>query len=586
MNKGVSCNGKVLADGAIAYFEDDVLKALIMEERVTGKLRKGGFEKAFLILKKKYHIDIADIDHIGVSTCTEPVGNSIRGLDPFLETHKSILPIEHHYSHAYGTFALSGFDRALVVVIDGGGNVLPDSNNPNNPNWWEEPREQHSYYIADKDNVTLIERDFDEKNELGFGELYRAATYFMCFKTSRKAANIMALASYGDYKNIPNGSFIDIVNGKMVSSLKYDYSNPSNSFKPLFNGKFHLEPLAVPPGNLSQYNSKLQPYYDFCAYIQWNIEQALIKKLKLLKAETTTTKVCITGGSALNCVMNAKILEEEGLFEDVYVPFVPGDHGQSLGNALVVNNRFGKRKSYSFCNTQNAFLGLGAMDKLESGMTLERFVAERYDDTLSIISYGIADKDSVANGVALLLSKKYVVLTCVGRSEAGYRALGNRSVLANAFDSDALNYRKKIQALKNREWFRPYAPAILDRYFKRISGRDVKSPFMSLAVNVNGFDECFGECKSKDNRARIQTVNEESFVGQVLSKLEQMGEQPICLNTSFNSPGKPIVETIEDAFAVFCKCDDIYFLATDGCIIYKKGNSELDTVLVQLQKCV
>jgi len=581
LNKGVSCSGKSLADGAIAYIEDGVLKALIMEERVTRELRKGGFERAFDELKKKFNIDTNDIDHIGVSTCTEPVTSSRVGIGSVFEKYESILhAVEHHYSHAYGTFCMSGFDEALIVVIDGGGNILPDSVNPNNPNWWEEPREQHSYYIAnkkDKNKVKLIDRDFDKPYDLGFGELYRAATYLLGFNTSRKAANIMALASHGHYESVPIEPFIRIVNGKMASELKYYYRDAYKSFDPLFNDKFKLAPLNQT--HRSTPEELPQPYRDFCAFIQRNIEEVILEKLRLLKSETKASKLCITGGTALNCVMNAKILES-GLFDDVYVPFIPGDHGQSLGNAFVIGDKYDERKIYSFTNTQDAFLGADITDNPDGFNVSEiESLLSKKDD------YSIAAIKNIEKLVAMLLIKNLVVLTCISNSEAGYRALGNRSILSNAFNKNALEWRGAVQATKDREWFRPYAPAILSSYFKKISNKIIKSPYMSFAVDIKGIEDCFGECKSIDSRARIQTVDEESFIGRVLHEMEQMGNEPICLNTSFNFPRKPIVETLKDALDALDKAN-IDILATNGHLVYKKSSHDLKTIINCLHECM
>ncbi|MDR0429178.1 MAG: hypothetical protein LBH58_01705 [Tannerellaceae bacterium] len=573
LNKGASCNGKSLADGAIAYFEDDVLRALVMEERITGVLRKGGFDEAYSLLKEKFNVDIDNIDHIGVSTCTESVSNSCIGIGSILESHRSVHAIGHHYSHAYGTFQMSGFDEALIVVIDGGGNVLPNSNNPNNPNWWEEPREQHSYYIANRNEVKLIGRDFDKPYDLGFGELFRAATYLLGFNTSRKAANIMALASYGEYKKVPLNPFIRVIDGVMVSELKYSCCDSYKSFAPLFSNKFNLEPLDLTNKRFTR-DRLTKPYWDFCAYIQWNIEQAMLEKLRFLKKATKAAKLCITGGTALNCVMNAKVLES-GLFDDVYVPFIPGDHGQSLGNALVVKDMFGQRGNYFFTNTQDAFLGVDNAAELTSE-EIELYLTNK-DDYMVVVT------DKIETYVATLLKNNFVVLTCVGNSEAGYRALGNRSILSNAFNKDALEWRGAVQATKDREWFRPYAPAISSSYFEKISGRKVKSPYMSFAINIEGIAEYFGECISEDKRARIQTVDEKSFIGRVLCELEQIGDTPVCLNTSFNFPGKPIVESMKNALSVFEKTN-IDVLATNSCLVCKKNSCELDAIITQLQE--
>lgn len=563
INKGITDAGRRLSDGSLSLVKDGEVITSIMEERVCRKLRMGGFENALKLLEQLYHIGLKDVDYIGVSTCMEPVTATLNGFYS-VGAYSICEAIPHHLSHAYGACVMSGFKDALVVVMDGGGNILSENNNPK---WWEEPREQHSYYYFENGKITLLCRDFEKPYDMGFGEIFRSACYLLGFNTSRKAANIMALASYGDYKRFSTEPFWNFYNGEITNCFKYDSLHPENVFEDLWSLiRKRLNPIQ---NHNHEYKDELLfQYADFCAYLQWNMENALIEKLRSLKQIVKTSNLCLTGGTALNCVMNAKVAES-GLFDSIYVPFCPGDHGQSLGNALYLNDKYGNKCAKRYYKSRDAYLG--ALDL--SKCNFKEIASELNKDTIENENYIIYPTTQVENDVASLLKNHSIVCTAFGRSEFGYRALGNRSILSNANDCIAM---EKIKLIKNRRWFRPFAPAILkDDYSSEWN--NINLGFMSYAVSVADKSE-FKYCESPEKRARIQAVGEDCRLGNILKSLKEYGEPAVCLNTSFNLEGHSMVESLNDVIETFKKME-CNILALDENIVVKNMTHDLLKVL-------
>lgn len=559
INKGMTDAGKRQPDGSLSLIKDGKLITSIMEERAGGELRKGGFENALRILEQSYNINLEDADYIGISTCMEPVSAALNGLH-YKRSSMIYEAVPHHLSHAYGAYSMSGFKEALVIVMDGGGNILSEYNNPN---WWEEPREQNSYYYLEDGKIKLLCRDFEKPYEMGFGEIFRSACYFLGFNTSRKAANVMALASYGNYRNISTEPFWYFHDDKITNCFKYDPIHPENVFEKLWP-LIHKRLDSIQNRDGYYKDELLMQYADFCAYLQWNIETAIIEKLKKLKKIVNTTNLCITGGVALNCVMNAKIAES-GLFDSIYVPFCPGDHGQAVGNAMYLNDKYGKKCTKQYYISSDTFLGNIDLSKC----TFKEIVYELNKNGRSNEHYIIYPTTEIENDVASLLKKHSIVCTAFGRSEFGYRALGNRSILSSASDSVAI---EKVKLLKNRKWFRPFAPAVLEEDYKNRWG-SMNLGFMSYAVDVSGSLE-FKYCESPDKRSRIQIVNEKCRLGKILKAMKKSGESAVCLNTSFNLENRPIVDSLTDVIETF-KMMECNVLALDEHIIVKKMTQDI-----------
>ena len=279
---------------------------------------------------------------------------------------------------------------------------------------------------------------------------------------------------------------------------------------------------------------------------------------QLAKKLTNSDKVCTAGGSFLNCNSNEQIVKSE-LFERCF--FVPpaDDGGISLGCAW-------------FAYQQVA-------DINEVDMISPYFGRKYLDDEISaavesnedIIFYYYENFNDLVRDVTLQLVENRVIGWFQDGSELGPRALGNRSIIASPIPvwmKDHINHD-----IKKREWYRPFAPAVLFEKQSEIFDLDVYSPHMLVTSNV------LPEWKSKipsvthvDGSARYQSVTEESnfrFYSIIKSFYDLTGV-PVLLNTSFNGPREPIVETPSEAIGALFNCN-LDFLVIGNYLISKKS---------------
>jgi carbamoyltransferase len=241
----------------------------------------------------------------------------------------------------------------------------------------------------------------------------------------------------------------------------------------------------------------------------------------------------MAGGVALNCVANAR-LAREGPFERIWVQPAAGDAGTALGAALYLSALSGDEVQ----PMATAALGSG-FDDDEIGAALEAagVLYERPRD--------------IAEAVADVLAANGTVAWFQGRSEFGPRALGHRSLLADARASDNV---ERLNAVKGREQFRPVAPMVLEDRAADIFEGQLPSPYMLFTHRVrDGWAERIPAVVHVDGTARIQTVDplEEPLVARMLEAFEARTGVPVVVNTSLNTAGRPIVDDPRDALECF-----------------------------------
>lgn len=220
--------GKSLRQGASALVKDGRLIAALAEERATREKQAGGYAASIGRVLEAGRASLDHVDVIAVSTCCEPKDEALRGHP--LEGDSRLIAVSHHLSHATLAFYGSGFDRALVVVADGGGNVLDGTATRM---WWQQPREQMSYYLGTRSGgLELVDRDFDRPCEVGLGELYRAFTYFLGWQSSRFASRVMALSAYGR-RTYYTDDVYELIDGRLQSPLRNDPADPIHMVREL-----------------------------------------------------------------------------------------------------------------------------------------------------------------------------------------------------------------------------------------------------------------------------------------------------------------------------------------------------------------
>jgi len=449
---------------------------------------------------------------------------------------------EHHESHAASAFFPSPFPRAAFLTMDGVGEWATSS-----------------WGVGDGNRVELM-AELRFPHSLGL--LYSAFTYHAGFKVNSGEYKLMGLAPYGEprYAAAIREHLLDLKeDGSFRMNLEYfDYVGGLRMTSPAFDKLFDGPPRE-PETPLTQREM------DLARSIQDVTEEVVLRMARHVRQQTGEHDLCLAGGVALNCVANGKLLRA-GVFDRLWIQPAAGDAGGAVGAAYVAyHHHLGApaRPRTGRDALHGAFLG-PAHDDGAIAAFLERSGArgDRLGDA------------ALLDAVAGLLAEGKVVGWFQGRMEFGPRALGNRSILG---DPRAPDMQKRMNlAIKFREGFRPFAPAVLAEKASEWFEIDVESPYMLLVAEVrkdrqrrmSDAEEClWGIDKLNvlrsdvpavthvDYSARLQTVHRDDNprFHALLSAFEGRTGCPVLVNTSFNVRGEPIVESPRDAYTCFMR---------------------------------
>ena len=446
----------------------------------------------------------------------------------------------HHQSHAASAFFPSPFGRAAFLTVDGVGEWVSGS------------------FGVGKDNEISILSEIYFPDSLGL--LYSAFTYFAGFKVNSGEYKLMGLAPYGEpqYKDLILKELIDLkADGSFKMNMKYfnycaGLTMVNKRFEKLFG-----HPPRKPDTPLRQIDM------DMACSIQEVTEEVILRMARHVYEETGEKNLCLAGGVALNCVANGRILRE-GPFTNIWIQPASGDAGGALGAALFT--------WYQYLNNER-IVGEGK-DFMQGAYLGPEFSSDYIEGYLRAnnISYSRLSDEKIAETIADLIALQKVVGWFQGRMEFGPRALGNRSIIADARSSkmqEEINLKVKF-----RESFRPFAPSILKKEVSKYFEIDVESPYMLLVAFVkekirkkvpekmqklSGLDKLH-QVRSHipavthvDYSARIQTVNRQDnpLYHQMIAIFNKKYGCPVIINTSFNVKGEPIVCTPENAYNCF-----------------------------------
>ncbi|HLO63691.1 MAG TPA: carbamoyltransferase C-terminal domain-containing protein [Azonexus sp.] len=409
--------------------------------------------------------------------------------------------VEHHLAHEASAFLAAPFDSAAVMTLDGRGERATTTLGV-----WRDGKLQRL-------------RQINHPHSLGL--LYEDVTRHLGFLHSSDEYKVMALASYG--KPIYRDVFREL--------LRYDGDGGFT------RAQIPLSSCLGPPrkrGALLE-----QAHFDIAASLQQLLEETALELAGWLSRASGEKHLCMAGGVALNCVMNAR-LRDSRLFDQVWVQPAAGDAGTALGAALWVDRQ--ERGGGSRWHMEHAYYGPAYDDdEIEAALHWAKLPYRHLLD--------------VPEQVAGLLAEGKIVGWFQDRMEFGPRALGARSILASPIDP---GMQARLNELKDREDFRPVAPAILEEalgeWFIDGQANGGKSPFM-LFVHVATAQaaERIPAAVHVDGTARVQTVsprwNPRYYL--LLQAFRRLTGVPVLINTSFNVRGEPIVCTPRDALNAF-----------------------------------
>jgi len=444
--------------------------------------------------------------------------NAVRHLESRLGerfSRASLSGVPHHQSHAACAFLSSGFDESAVLTVDGQGED-----------------ESASLGFFDGFDYRKLQVTYSPDS---IGLLYAMVTDFLGMRSAWDEYKVMGMAHFGDPARF-KAVFDRLVT--LRPEGRYRTLRTAMVFKPGYCDAFLARQFGVAKREAAE--PLRQEHFDLAAGVQKATEEVLFHLLRRLRQATKSENLCLAGGVFQNSVANGKI-RQSGVFTNVHIPSVPGDHGGALGAGLWVArqdvlSRPGRKPV-------SAFLGPGyGMDVLNEALGRAEGIA--YDRP-----------SRLASSVANLLAKGLIVGWFQGRCEYGPRALGNRSILADprrAEMKDIVNER-----IKHREPFRPFAGAVpLDRapdYFE-LSG---SSPFMQFVVPIRPEARERIPAVSHGGTCRVQTVSAEENPAfhELLVEFGKITSVPILLNTSFNDADEPIVCSPSDALKTFLDTD-------------------------------
>jgi carbamoyltransferase len=442
--------------------------------------------------------------------------------------------VDHHLSHAASSYYFSGFEEAAILTTDGVGD-------------WPTT----TYSSARGAEITRFEQ-VDFPDSLGF--FYSAITSYLGFEVNEGEYKVMGLAPYGEPKYVRHmRNLIDTLSeGQYRLNMKY--------FAFLTDEFMFTEALGTLLGKhpRAPESEILQFHKDVARSVQVVLEDILLEKVRYLHSRVPSENLCMAGGVSLNVVANSRCLRE-GPFKRLFVQPAAGDAGGSLGAAAVAHVRL-TGQSIPNNKMEHAYWG-PASSSSEAYRVLQASSArfEDYRERTEVLLRHVAEH---------LVAGK-VIGWCQGRMEFGPRSLGSRSILA---DPRRPEMRDRINALvKQRESFRPFAPAVLQSKAGEHFDLNHASPFMLETCQViSPLD--LPAITHVDGSARVQTVDPVSHprFAALLAEFFRQTECPILLNTSFNMRGEPIVCTVVDAILCFVR-SQIDLLVVEDFILDRAG---------------
>lgn len=534
-------------NGSAALVCDGKLELYIEEERMSRMKYDGNPFRAMMYIIERYHINALAIGGTGQEHHQLPW----TGEDSYTALVRKYYPNakvyhfghEHHTGHAAGAFYSSGFETAAAVIVDGCGSLVNTKIDPNNPDNMIQTYETETIFKCSYKRVEPVfkrlsnnfaprvsDSNFEVDGTVTTVKAYEAVSDYLGFGFI-EAGKTMGLAPYGKKdENIPDLFYKDTGRGD------------KNVFIPNYPAGALIDTERFPylrrTENPKEWHQNPSKVTDAAKNLAWKVQKEtqefvgdLIEKAVDITGETN---IVISGGYGLNCVANYYFKERFPEL-NIFVDPVSHDGGTSIGLAKYVYYAYAAESGSEFTSDPLTTLYLGP----EYEYTEEDL--EYYKD--------IEVSDANASSIAKLIRNKNIVAIFQGRSEAGPRALGNRSILYDPTDPNGKDF---VNAVKGREWFRPFAGTVIKEHAHEwfdLRGME-ESPFMMYAVDLQS--KAVGELPAithVDGTCRVQTVSEEQnkHYYELINEFYKLSGVPVIFNTSFNLAGEPLVEELKDA---------------------------------------
>ena len=453
---------------------------------------------------------------------------------------------EHHLSHIASVFYTSPYEKSAFLTVDGVGEWTTTS-----------------YGIASGEEGIKIIGELQFPDSLGL--LYSSFTYYLGFEVNKGEYKMMGLAPYSNSNSKRVKLFREIIKEKLVDIREDGSIKLNTAFFEFPVGLKMVNPKKweglfgfkkkEPEDNIEQVHA------DLAFAAQKVLEEILTRMIKHVKHQTNADYLCLAGGVALNCVANSVIYDEK-IFKDIYIQPAAGDAGGAIGAALATNYLKSRQSFKGLDQDFNNYLGPDFSNKEIERMLRKNKCKYQY----------FQSSEELFETTASYIADKKVVGWFSGRTEFGPRALGNRSILADASDPEMQS--KLNLKIKFRESFRPFAPAICeedyDTYFepgkqsyymlftnqlKRSLVKRLPGDFdeLSLEEKRNFAKSSFPAITHTDFSARVQVVKKtmNPRFWKLIQTYKKLTGHGVIINTSFNVKDEPIVNTPENAYLCF-----------------------------------
>ena len=441
----------------------------------------------------------------------------------------------HHVTHAFSSFYNSGFDEAICLIIDNGGLSFKGGEVELGQEVLSIIKINHDGYedvfkiCSNQQNFIFKKNNIQSYPAISPASLFEIAQNIFKYK---EPGAVMGKSSYG----------------KKDMTIPNIFKFKENGF--YINLKF-LYDLII---------RNKQNENNFCFKIQKESTDLVLKYLELIKKTFPKHKICLSGGFFQNCMTNYEIIKNK---YDVFVDPISHDGGTSIGLAQHIYKIKTNEKSKKYDS-----LYLGPRYPKLSKLFFEEIIAPNK----KLIFKKVSKKD-----VAKLLVENKSIGLFQGKSEFGPRALGNRSILLNPMNPFA---KDKINLIKKREWFRPYAGTVLhedkDDWFYFYNKEETK--FMSYAVKIKKekVNMIPGICHI-DETCRVQTLKKKENIHfyELIEEFKNITNVPLLLNTSLNQAGMPLVESPADLADFVLNTDIDYLYLPDFDLLISQTLSEL-----------
>jgi carbamoyltransferase len=440
------------------------------------------------------------------ASMSHQAGGAKRFSQQFPTSKARIRYVEHHLAHALSTYSYSGIDDAAIVVMDGRGA-------------WEAT----SIWHGSNGRIEHVET-IDWPNSLGL--FYARFTEFLGFTPNADEWKVMGLAPYGE-PGVDLGPFID---AEAAPYKVYTDRLMGNGSGPYAGWPASLGEPRVAESEISDRHKNIAwAVQDMC-------EKAMMTVVRMALEKCRSRNLCLAGGVALNSKANGKIVAS-GIVDKLFVQPAASDDGVALGAALAPYLDGGGR------------LPIKAMRHAYLGPAFDDDAIKSALKTYKIRSMHLTDPAATA---AEFISKGKILGWYQGRMEFGPRALGGRSILADPRDPE-MN-AKVNNAVKFREWWRPFAPSFKKEAAPEYLESAYDSPFMILTAQVRPEKrDVIPSVTHVDGSARPQTVEKEinPLYYRLIDEFGRITGVPVVMNTSFNLRGEAIVNTPTDAIRTF-----------------------------------